>query len=343
MLFIDLLFICVFTIINGFLAMSEIAVVSSRVVRLRNFVDSGVKGSQSALALASDPGRFLSSVQIGITLVSILSGAFSGATLGEELTKWFINHGLSGAWASIFGLGGVITIITYLSLIIGELVPKQLALKNPEGVACKVAPAMTFLAKIAFPVIWFVDQSGKLILSLLGQSHKKRPCITEDEIKAVVFEAQSAGLLEPNETQMISRVLRLGDRPVRSVMTPRREVDMIDITAPIKETLAVMAQSDHSYFPVHSGADDHSILGVIRTKDLLGSAFSSSEELHKFIREAPIIPEGFDAIDFVETLKKSFVHVGLVYDDYGHFIGIITAADILGAIVGDLAVPDQRL
>jgi len=228
--YFELILVAVLIVINGILAMSELAVVSSRPARLRGLVEREVRGARQALALSSDPGRFLSTVQIGITLVGILSGAFSGATLGERLTEWFVTHDVPAAWAYVLGVGSVVTVITYLSLIIGELVPKQIALKNPERVACRIAPAMTLLAQLSYPVVWILDQSGKLLLALMGERGESGQTVTEDEIKTIVAEAESSGLLEPNEGRMISSVLRLGDRSVRSVMTPRRDVDMIDIT-----------------------------------------------------------------------------------------------------------------
>lgn len=338
--YLELILVAVLIVINGILAMSELAVVSSRPARLRGLVEREVRGARQALALSSDPGRFLSTVQIGITLVGILSGAFSGATLGERLTEWFVTQDVPAAWAYVLGVGSVVTVITYLSLIIGELVPKQIALKNPERVACRIAPAMTLLAQLSYPVVWILDQSGKLLLALMGERGESGQTVTEDEIKTIVAEAESSGLLEPNEGRMISSVLRLGDRSVRSVMTPRRDVDMIDITAPVKEILAIMMESPHSRFPVHSGGADIEILGVIRAKDLLESSIGNAEQLRPVIRKAPVIPEALDALDFVDALKKSPVHIGLVHDEYGHFVGIITPADILEAIVGALATEE---
>jgi putative hemolysin len=339
MLTFELLLVLVLTLLNGALAMSELAVVSSRPARLRAMADRGVKGARRALALASDPGRFLSTVQIGITLVGVLSGAFSGATLGERLAGWLATNGLPAAWAQILGVGLVVGAITYISLIVGELAPKQLALNNPERLACAVAPAMTLLAKISHPVVWFVDRSGRMVLAALGQTQAGEQKVTEDEIKALVAEAESAGVVEPGERQMIARVLRLGDRPVGSVMTPRTEVDMIDLSDPLAETLARIDRSPHGRFPVHEGAadGDPDMIGIIRARDLVGAPLASTDDLRAHVKAAPVIPDTVDALDVVETLRKSAIHMGLVHDEYGHFLGVVTPADLLEAIVGAFA------
>jgi len=336
MLYFEIGLVLVLTLVNGALAMSELAVVSSRPARLRAMTERKVKGARQALALATDPGRFLSTVQIGITLVGILSGAYSGATLGEKLSGWFVAQGLPVAWAYIAGVGAIVTGITYLSLIIGELVPKQLALKDPEGVACRVAPAMSVLAIVAYPVVWLLDWSGKLVLRLLGQKDDGDRSVTEEEIKTLVAEAESAGVIEPGERQMISSIMRLGDRSVRGVMTPRIEVEMIDISAPVSEAIEEIARSGHSRFPVHDG-NPELVTGVLWIKDLVNAEWEKPGTLRAFVREAPTIPADVDALDAMEILRRSPVHMGMVHDEHGSFLGILTAADILEAIVGVFA------
>lgn len=211
------------TIINGVLAMSELAVVSSRPVRLKLLAEQGNKGAAIAIRLADDPGRFLSTVQIGITLVGVLSGAFSGATLGARLAGWLQAQGLSEAMADGFGVGSVVVAITYLSLIVGELVPKQIALRAPEAVASKVAPAMALLSKVAMPLVWLLNASGKAVLALLGQKGETDEKMTDEEIRTVLAEAHSAGVIEAGESEMITGVMRLADRTARGLMTPRRD------------------------------------------------------------------------------------------------------------------------
>ncbi len=340
MLYVELLLVVVLTLVNGSLAMSELAVVSSRPARLKGMADRGVSGAKRALTLAADPGKFLSSVQIGITLVGILSGAFSGATLGDRLSGWLIAQGVPTNWAYIAGVGIVVTGITYMSLIFGELVPKQLALKNPERIACMVAPAMAIIARVAAPVVWILDRSGKLVLTVLGQNAEAEQRVTDEEIRTIVAEAENAGVLEPGERQMIAGVMRLGDRPVRQVMTPRFEVDVIDLSDGPAEIIAQVRQSQHSRFPVHEGDPDE-VIGIIWVKDILDAGRSPRiAELRAMVRPAAIIPETMDALDVVEILKKSSVHMGLVHDEYGHFQGVVTSSDILEAIVGSFATDD---
>jgi putative hemolysin len=340
MLYVEVAFVFVLTLINGGLAMSELAVVSARPARLRAMAERRVSGANRALALAGDPGRFLSSVQIGITLVGILAGAVSGATLGDRLSGWLMAQGVPSQWAYVIGVGLVVTAITYVSLIIGELVPKQLALKNPERIACAVAPAMMMLARIASPVVWILDRSGKVLLSILGSSADGDQRVTDEEIRTIVAEAEHAGVLEPGEREMIAGVMRLGDRPVRQVMTPRFDVDSIDLSQPAAEIMRQVAESHHSRFPAHEGDPDE-VIGIIWVKDLIALKRPvRSADIRAIVREAPVIPDTMDALDVVETFKRSTVHIGLVHDEYGDFQGIVTSSDILEAIVGTFATEE---
>src|SRR6478735_4471728 len=267
MLFFELLIVVALILLNGVLAMAELAVVSSRRARLQALVNREVVGARRALALASDPGRFLSTVQIGITLNGVLSGAFSGATLGQRLVQGFVAVGLSPAIAEIVGVGLVVAAITYVSLIVGELVPKQIALRDPERVAVRLAPAMTLLAKVASPAVWLLDVSGRLVLRALGYGRQVEQRVTDEEIKTLIAEAETAGVIEPSERAMIAGVMRLGDRPVRAVMTPRRDVDMVDLSADPATIRRTLLESAHSRLPVHDGAPDD-MLGVLQAKDL---------------------------------------------------------------------------
>ena len=334
MLYLELGIVTVLIVVNGLLSMSELAIVSSRPARLAALVEKGVSGSRRALALASDPGKFLSTVQIGITLIGVLSGAISGATLGQRLTLWLTELGLSQGVADAAGVGIVVGVITYASLIVGELVPKQIALRDPEAVAVRVAPAMMLLAKISLPLVWLLDRSGKALLWLLGQRGDTEEKISEDEIRTLVVEAENAGVLEPGEKEMIVGVMRLGDLPVGAVMTPRHEVTMIDLSDPEAEVAAAIRSSNHSRFPVFDGNRDHA-LGIVSAKDLLDGYLSGgTPDIRKLVQEAPIIPETVDARDVVAILRDSPVHLGLVHDEYGTFQGVVTSFDILEAIVG---------
>jgi putative hemolysin len=334
MLYLELGIVAVLTLLNGLLAMSELAIVSSRPARLRAMVERGVVGSRRALALASDPGRFLSTVQIGITLVGVLSGAFSGATLGLRLSMVLEGLGLSVAWSHTIGVGAVVAAITFASLIIGELVPKQIALRHPERVAVRVAPAMTALARAGMPLIWLLDTSGTAILRLLGYAQAGEGKLTEEELKSVIAEAETAGVIEPGEREMIAGVMRLADRGAGALMTPRQDVDMVDLAAEPDEVRRQIAASRHTRVPVYARNPDE-VFGVIEAKVLL-NAYLSGREVNPsdFVQKAPVIPETADVLDALATLKQSAVHMGLVHDEYGHFMGVVTQADILEAIVG---------
>ncbi|MCP3412619.1 MULTISPECIES: hemolysin family protein [Bradyrhizobium] len=334
MLYLELAIVAVLIVVNGLLSMSELAIVSSRPGRLAALVERGVSGSRRALALASDPGKFLSTVQIGITLIGVLSGAFSGATLGQRLTQWLLELGVSASIADAVGVGLVVGVITYASLIVGELVPKQIALRDPESIAVKVAPAMTMMARLSLPLVWLLDRSGKLLLWVLGHREDAQDRVSEDEIKTLVVEAENAGVLEPGEKEMIAGVMRLGDLPVGAVMTPRHEVSLIDLAAPAAEILATLQKSSHSRCVVFDGNRDHA-LGIVQAKDVLDVYLAGqTPDIRALTRDAPIIPETVDARDVVAILRDSRVHIGLVHDEYGTFQGVVTSADILEAIVG---------
>jgi len=335
MLYVELAIVTVLILVNGLLALAELAIVSSRRARLKAMVDREVVGARRALALASDPGRFLSTVQIGITLVGVLSGAFSGATLGLRLAEWFAQLGLPTGVAEAVGVGLVVTVITYFSLVIGELVPKQIALRNPEKIAVRVAPAMTALARVASPVVSFLDISGRAALRALGYQAQAEHRVTDEEIRTLMAEAETAGVIEPGERAMIAGVMRLGDRPVRAVMTPRREVDMVDLTDGPDDIRRTILESVHSRLPVHAGTPEE-MLGVIQAKDLL-DAYLRGEypDIKSQVRPAANVPDTADALDVVDVIKGSPVHMALVHDEYGHFQGVVTNADILEAIVGD--------
>ena len=335
MLYAELGIVIALVLVNGLLALAELAVVSSRRNRLQALVDREVVGARRALALATDPGRFLSTVQIGITLVGVLSGAFSGATLGLRLAEWFVQLGLSNGIAQTLGVGLVVTIITYFSLVIGELVPKQIALRNPEKIAVRVAPAMTVIAKVASPVVWLLDVSGRAVLRAFGYAAQGEHRVTDEEIRTLIAEAETAGVIEPGERAMIAGVMRLGDRPVRAVMTPRREVDMIDLTADEDEIRRTIGASIHSRLPVHEGSPEE-MLGVVHAKHLLDAYLRGERpDVRARVRSAPNVPDTADALDVVDLIKGSPVHMALVHDEYGHFEGVVTNTDILGAIVGD--------
>ena len=322
------------TLLNGVLAMSELAVVSSRPVRLKLLADQGNRGAAIAIRLAEDPGRFLSTVQIGITLVGVLSGAFSGATLGARLAGWLETQGLSEALADGLGVGSVVVAITYLSLIVGELVPKQIALRAPEAVASKVAPAMAMLSKVALPLVWLLNASGKAVLAFLGQKGETDEKMTDEEIKTVLAEAHSAGVIEETESEMISGVMRLADRTARGLMTPRRDVEVIDIEDDLAFIREQLRNSQRSRLPVRNGSSDE-ILGVVFVKDALDAFLQGTDlDIRALMREAPVVSDMTGAMNVIQSLRRSPAHMVLVYDEYGHFEGIVTSGDVLEAITG---------
>ncbi|KQZ14226.1 MULTISPECIES: hemolysin family protein [unclassified Mesorhizobium] len=345
MLYIEIAIVVVLICVNGLLAMSELAIVSSRPARLKGMIDRGVRGAASALMLGSNPGKFLSSVQIGITLVGVLSGAFSGATLGDRLATALAAAGVSQRVADLLGVGIVVAVITYGSLIIGELVPKQIALRDPEGVAVRVAPAMTILAKVALPLVFLLDISGRFILWLLGQRGKSDDKVTDEEIKMLVAEAEHHGTIESDERRMIAGVMRLGDRAVRAVMTPRTDVDWINLQADDATIRKLLMETQHSRLPAGDGVD--AMIGVVQTRDVLAALLGGRTlDPRKYVRNAPIVHDQADALDVLARLKESDVPMALVHDEYGHFEGVVTPADILEAITGvfrsDLDAGDEN-
>jgi magnesium and cobalt exporter, CNNM family len=320
--------------LNGLFALSELAVVSSRKARLKTMADQHRPGASAALALAEEPGRFLSTVQIGITLVGILAGAFSGAALSQSFDEILEGWGVPTRVAEPLAYVLVIGAITYLSVIIGELVPKHLALKNPEGIACAVAPLMRTVSRLAGPVVWLLDASTKLIFRLFGGSTESASAVTDEEIRTIVAEAESAGVIETDERKMISGVMRLADRAVRGIMTPRTDVDWIDLDNDEFEIKEALIRTRHARLPVCEGGPDN-MVGVVQVRELAAALLRGETlQIRAHVRTAPVVPDTLDALDALTVLREAEVPMALVHDEYGHFDGIVTPADVLDAIAG---------
>src|SRR4051794_1977038 len=293
---IDILIIFALVIVNGVLAMGELAIVSSREARLKALAKGGSRGAECALDLASDPGRFLSTVQSGITLMSVIAGAFSGASLGEPAAARFQLLGLKPDTAHTVGFGVVIVLTTFATLVIGEIVPKQIALRSPEPIAVIMSRPLKWLAVITAPFVWLLDRSSKLIFRVLGLNRESRNQVTAEELHLVVAEAQTAGVLEEDERAMISGIVRLADRPVREVMTPRTDVDWIDIGSTPDEIREALLETAHSRLPVADRSIEN-IVGVIQTRDVLASALRGQPiDLNHLCRKAPVVPDLMDAM-----------------------------------------------
>jgi len=331
---LEILIVVVLVLCNGLLSMSELAVVSARPARLKVMANDGNKGAAIALKLAEDPGKFLSSAQVGISLIGVLSGAFSGATLGDRFTAWLIEQGANPGVAGTVGVGSVVIVITYVSLIIGELVPKQLALRDSERIAARAAPSMAVIASIAAPLVWLLDISSRAVMFAIGQRGQSEDRVTDEEVKTIIAEAESQGVLESEEKAMISGVMRFADRSARGLMTPRMEVDMVDLSDTRDAVMLKLRTSHHSVLPVHEGDADQ-IIGVIARKELI-DVFASGAPLDvkAMVKPAPVVLDRADALAVLRALRSSVVHLALVFDEYGHFEGIVTPGDILGAITG---------
>ncbi|WP_430426805.1 hemolysin family protein [Parasphingorhabdus sp.] len=336
----DVAIIIVLVLINGVFAMSELAIVSARKANLHSLADQGSRGAKTALRLASDPGKFLSTVQIGITLIGIVAGAFSGASLGGPVAERLQLFGMSEELSITVGFAFVIGLTTYATLVIGELVPKQIALRSAEKIAVLMAQPMDLLARISAPLVWLLDNSSALIFRLMRLKRDQSSHVTADELQMVFAEATRSGVIEEHERAVIAGVVRMADRPIREVMTPRTEVDWLDIDATTEEIHAMLIESPHSRFPVAERSVDE-ICGVVQARDIVAAQLGGQKlDLRRSMHPLQKVPDQLDALDALTILREAEVPMILVHDEYGHFEGIVTPNDLLSSIAGEF-VSDQ--
>ena len=333
----DLAILAGLILINGVFSMSELAIVSARTAKLRMAADKGSRGAKTALALAGDPGKFLATVQIGITLVAVIAGAFSGATLGAPVADRLAALGLAPDTAHDVGLTLVIGLTTFFTLVVGELVPKQIALRAAVPIALVMARPMALFARIAAPFVWLLDTSSSLILQVMGLHHKGDHRLTTEELQMIFAEATRTGVIEEEERAILSGIMRLGERTVRELMTPRTEIDWLDRGASEGEIRETIAASPHSLLPVAEGSVDK-VVGVVKVREVLALLLAGKPvRLPRLMKKAEVVPDQLDAMDALRILQSSGLGMAMVHDEYGHLDGIVTLADLLTAMAGQFA------
>ena len=338
----DLLIIIGLIVLNGVFAMSELAIVSAKTSRLQQAASKGSKGAATAISLASDPGKFLSTVQIGITLVGIISGAYSGASLGGPTGERLAMLGVPQQYAAEIGFASVIAITTYATLVIGELVPKQIALRAAVPISLVMARPMAILARVAAPLVWLLDASSGVLIRLLGVRPSGQSSVTAEELHMLFAEATRSGVIESEQHQMLQGVVRLAQRPVRELMTPRTEVDWIDADADAAAIRAAIDTSPHSLMPVAEGSADR-VLGVVKVRDILTRLIAKEPiDLRALMVKTEVVPDQLDAVDALRVLQQAEIAMAMVHDEYGHLDGIVTPVDVLTALVGDFASDQEH-
>lgn len=339
---LEFLIILALVLTNGVFAMAEISVISVRKTRLQELANQGNDKARVALELSNSPNRFLSTVQVGITLIGILAGAFGGATLSKSLAKYIaLIPGLAQTSEAI-ALGIVVVFVTYLSLIIGELVPKRLGLSNPEKVATAIAKPMYFLSAVAAPVVHLLSASTETIMRLLGiEQTVSEPLVSEEEIKVLIRQGAEAGMFEVAEQDMVERVFRLGDQNVGALMTPRLDITWIDLSHSTEMNQQTMINSHHTRFPVcHDSLDN--VLGVINATDVLSQVLHGQPlDFTSLLKQPLFVPATTRALKVLEMFKQSGTHIAFVIDEYGVVQGLVTLNDVMEVIIGDIPFSDQ--
>ena len=333
----DLFIIAGLIVLNGVFAMSELAIVSAKTSTLKARAENGSKSAQVAIRLATEPGRFLSTVQIGITLIGIIAGAYSGTSLGGPVGERLAFLGVDEDVSAPIGFAIVIAVTTYLSVVIGELVPKQLALRAAVPVSLVMARPMDLLARLAAPLVWLLDKSSAAIIALFGIRQKGQTSLSAQELQMIFADATRSGVIEHDQHQILTGVVRLAERPVREMMTPRTELDWIDADADNQQILTAIGESPHSLLPVAEGSPD-SILGVVKVREVLAKLVAKEKiSIRAMMRKAEVVPDQLDAMDALRVLQSADIAMAMVHDEYGHFEGIVTPVDLLTAIAGNFA------
>lgn len=340
---VDILIILGLILLNGVFAMSELAVVSSRRVRLEKLSDNGSRGACTALQLADSPNRFLSTVQVGITLIGIFNGAFGEASLAAKLTPSLAGIPLVASYAQEIALAIVVISITFASIVLGELVPKRIAMRHPESVATLIAAPMHILSLIMAPFVKVLSVTTEFILHLLGLHRPVENVVTEEEIAGMLRDGADAGMLEKTEHDIVTRALRLDDIRIAALMTPRADLEFIDLNDTLERSLAKIADSPFSRFPVYQGDWTH-VIGIVHAGDLFDQVIKGKSlndiDIIAATRPPLYLPKSVSAMDLLEAIKKHRVETALVVDEYGEIDGMVTLSDVTGALVGEVSIVD---
>ncbi|MFZ7310877.1 hemolysin family protein [Comamonas jiangduensis] len=329
-------------VLNGLFAMSEIALVTARKARLQKLIDEGDTAAAAALKLGEDPTRFLSTIQIGITSIGVLNGIFGEAALAQPMSVWLIEMGMAANYASTVSTAVVVVVITYVSIVVGELVPKRLGQTNPESIARLVARPINLLAKLTKPFVLLLTSSTRGLLRILGVKESNESSVTEDEIHAVLAEGTTSGAIEQNEHTMIRNLFRLDDRQISSLMVPRSDVVCLDVSLPFEANMAILESQDHARYPVIDGNFEN-LLGVINSRQWLANALKGKRDLREsseLIQKPIYIPETITGMELLENFKISGSAMTFVIDEYGEVQGIVTVRDVTEAITGEFVTED---
>lgn len=332
-----LLFLILF---NGLFAMSEIAVVSSRKARLQRLADDGSPGAHSALSLHAEPSNFLSTIQVGITTIGILSGAIGEAALADPFAAWLSGFPVIAPYARVVALTIVVAGLTYVTVVVGELVPKRLALMAPEGIASLVSRPMLWLARSTRPIVWLLSASSGLVLRLTGVRRKDEPPVTDDEIKVLMGQGAEAGVFHESEQAIVSNVLRLDEQRIEAIMTPRKDIYALDLNDPDAEIRRCISESPYTRIVVCRDGLDH-IVGILRTSDLLKAALGNEPlDVEHALRPPLFVPAGVSTTQLLENFRKARLQSALIVDEYGELQGLVTLTDVLTSIVGEIPSED---